>query len=119
MVRHDFLCRNEACSHVELDVIVSISDWDDTVPKHCGQPMEISYQKLEVPVHVFEAFTTRNIDPDGKPMRIASKGDLEFAAREFGVRHDYDDPDLVAEGGEIRKRGHRATGAFVDFGRHS
>jgi hypothetical protein len=59
---------------------------------------------LKISVQVFEAFTTRNIDPDGKPIHIGSKGDLEWAAREYGVRRDYDDPDLEATGTEIRKK---------------
>lgn len=117
MIRHDFQCSVESCPHVELDVTVSASDWDATVPQHCGRPMEISYQKLDVAIKVFEAFETRNVSPDGRLMRIASKGDLEFAAREYGCRHDYDDPELVAEGGEIRKRGPRAPLVFLDMGR--
>lgn len=59
---------------------------------------------LKISVKVFEAFETRHVRPDGQPMKIASKGDLEFIAREYGVRHDYDDPDLEAVGGEIRKK---------------
>lgn len=116
MPRHDFVCANDSCSHFEQDVVVvGIDDSKWEIPEHCGKPMAISYINLDVPVKVFEAFTTRNIHPDGKELPVRNRGDLAFYAREYGVRH-VDDPELEAVGGEIRKKGPRAPSLFMDMG---
>ncbi len=117
MPRHDFICSKDGCPHFEQDVIlVGVDPAKWTVPQHCGQPMEISYINLDVPMHNFEAFTTRNIHPDGKELPVRNRGDLAFYAREYGVRH-FNDPDLVAVGGEIRKKSPGAPSSFMDMGR--
>lgn len=116
MPRHDFVCVKDGCLHYEKDVVLIGTDdtkWE--IPKHCRKPMEISYINLDVPISIFEAFDTRNIHPDAKRIHIGSRGDLAWAAREYGVRH-VDDPNLVAEGGEIRRKGPSAPSAFVDMG---
>lgn len=116
MPRHDFVCSNDACSHFEQDVFLAgIDDTKWEVPAHCGKPMAISYQDLNIPISVFEAFTTRNIHPDGKELPVRNRGDLAFYAREFGVRH-VNDPDLEAVGSEIRKKRKGAPSMFMDMG---
>lgn len=114
MVFHDFMCAIDECPKVEMNVLVSTSD-EATWPQCCGQTMEISYQKSDIGISNFVAFETRNIHPDGKPLKVRNKGDLLRYAREYGVRH-CDDPDLVAEGTEIRRRGPRAPLVFMDMG---
>lgn len=116
MPRHDFVCANDTCDHYLQDVLlVGIDDKKWEIPQHCGKPMEISYMSLDIPVHEFQAFTTRNIHPDGKELPVRNRGDLAFYAREFGVRH-VDDPDLVAVGSEIRKKSSWNPSSFVDMG---
>ena len=103
MVYLDFICAKDGRDWVATNV--PSTDGQPAEPlEHCGLPMTVSWNALRPGVVDFEAFETRNIRPDGQPVRIRGKGDLAWAAREFGVRHDYDDPDLVAEGGEIRRK---------------
>lgn len=101
LARHDFQC--EKCGHREVDFVCNGVD-ESTYPKHCGSMMVLDWMQLPQSAQIFESFVTRHIDPEGKPIKISSKGDLEWAAREYGVRRDYDDPDLVAVGNEIRKK---------------
>lgn len=118
MPRHDFVCYSETCTHFESDVVlvgIDESKWE--IPQHCGKPMEISYVCLDIPMHNFEAFTTRNIHPDGKELPVRNRGDLAFYAREYGVRH-VNDPNLVAVGSEFRRKEKDAPSAFVDMGGH-
>lgn len=112
MVRHDFVC--ETCRYIERDQMMPSDPAQWVPPMHCGAPMDW-FPNAELPVQVFEAFSTRNIRPDGEPMMIRGKDDLAFAAREYGVRH-YNDPDVVAVGGEIRKKS-RGAGVMIDMGR--
>ncbi len=117
MPRHDLICAKDDCNHVQPDVIfVGIDESQWKMPKHCGVPMEICYQNLDVPMHNFESFTTRNIHPDAKPITIRNRDDLAFVAREYGVRH-VNDPNLVAVGNEIRRKGPDAPSTFMDMGR--
>lgn len=117
MPRHDFVCAKDGCPHFEQDVVlIGIDENKWEIPQHCDLPMAISYVNLDIPVSTFEAFTTRNIHPDGKELPVRNRGDLAFYAREYGVRH-VPDPDLVAVGGEIRKRSPGPPSSFVDMGR--
>lgn len=110
--RHDFSC--DKCGSRAIDVVCGYPPEKDA-PIHCGQPMSLDWMQLPQSAQVFEAITTRNVLPDGQSFRIASKGDLEFIAREYGIRRDYDDPDLEARGSEIRKKTPK-IGKVFDFG---
>jgi hypothetical protein len=65
--------------------------------------MQMSYKNLVQSVQEFVPFTTRNIHPDGKELLVRNKGDLQRYYKEYGVVH-YDDPNLVAQGGEIVRK---------------
>lgn len=114
MARHDFVCSNAKCDHIQMDAICSGAD-ESTYPRHCGKPMEINWMSLPNSVQAFEPFTTRNIHPDGKPLLVRNKGDLQRYYKQYGVVH-YDDPNLVAEGNEIRRKGSWNPSAFIDMG---
>lgn len=113
MPRFDFTC--ESCGSRAIDVVCDGTK-EETYPDHCGQRMALAWDSLPISAQIFEAVVTKHIRPDGQPMRIASKGDLEFISREWGVRRDYDDPDLVASGNEIRKKT-PSIGKVFDMGR--
>ena len=110
-IRHDFICN---CGHLLENVLVQDPDRD--APKHCGRSMEISYQKLELATSVFTPFVTRNIHPDGQPLLVRNRGDLQTYYRQYGVVH-VDDPNLVAEGSEIRRKAPKMPSTFIDLGR--
>lgn len=114
MARLDFICDNEACGHIVQDVITK--NGEPLAPlKHCGKPMVVQWMTLPQSAQVFEAFTTRNIHPDGKPLKVRNKGDLQRYYQQYGVVH-VDDPSLVAEGSEIRRKGAK-IGKVFDFGK--
>jgi hypothetical protein len=115
MVKLDFICNRDGCEHIERDVL-STNGKPVTPLEHCGQPMTVYWMTLPQSVQEFTPFTTRNIHPDGKPLLVRNKGDLQRYYREYGVVH-YDDPNLVAQGNEIVRRGKWNPSAFVDMGR--
>lgn len=112
--RHDFVCQNDSCDYRVRDVICPMDKPESAAPVHCGKSMVIDWMQLPIAAQVFEPFVTRNIHPDGKPLLVRNKGDLQRYYQQYGVIH-VDDPDLVAEGGEIRKKGSR-IGKVFDMG---
>lgn len=115
-LQYDFVCAKDGCNHIELNVLCASGAIPIQPLEHCGQPMEICWNTILPGVEVFDAFVTRNIHPDGQPITIRGKGDYEFVAREYGVRHDYDDPGLEAHGSEVRKKTPK-IGTVFDLGR--
>lgn len=110
----DFICAKDGCEYVEVNVPSTDGNPLEKL-EHCGLPMTVSWNTLRPGTVDFEAFTTKNIHPHGEPITIRGKGDLAWAAREFGVRNDYNDPDLVAEGTEIRRK-YQPRGRVFSFG---
>lgn len=110
----DFICSKDECDHLVLNVLCTDGKPVAEHPQHCGTPMSVHWMTLPQSVQEFVAFDTRNIRPDGQSVHIGSKGDLEFAAREYGVRH-MDDPELVAEGDQIVRKSSK-IGKVFDMG---
>lgn len=114
MVKLDFICDKDACGAIQRDVLCTAGE-PIVQPMHCGVPMAVHWMTLPQSVQEFEAFTTRNIHPDGKPLLVRNKGDLQRYYREYGVVH-VPDPDLVAEGDKLVRRGARMPTTFIDMG---
>jgi len=112
-IRHDFCC--QVCEERVPDVVCSTGDVDASAPTHCGKPMVIDWMVLAHSVQEFSAFVTRNIHPEGKPLLVRNRGDLQRYYQQYGVVH-MDDPNLVAEGGEIVRKNKWKPSAFIDMG---
>lgn len=117
MIKHDMVCAKDGCGFLESDVAF-INGEPDNPRVHCEQPMEISWVNLDVGIAVFQPFVTRNIHPQGKPLTVRNTGDMKRFSREFGVVR-VDDPDLVADGTEIRRKSSWHPSAFMDMGKRS
>lgn len=114
-VKLDFICDHDKCGHVMVDILCTDGKPVGDHPVHCGKPMVIDWMTLPQSVQEFESFTTRNIHPDGKPLLVRNNGDLQRYYREYGVVH-VPDPDLVAEGNQLVRRGAKMPSTFVDMG---
>ena len=112
-VRHDLICSVGECEYFILDELVDV-DSPESFPRHCDRPMEIWFNNLRPGIAEFTPFVTKNIHPDGKPLLVRNRGDLQRYYKEYGVVH-VDDPELVAIGNEIRKAP-KSIGKVFDMG---
>jgi hypothetical protein len=70
------------------------------MPHHCGKPMEVDFRTYRQSTTVFESYTTTNIHPEGKPIKVLNSAHLRSLETEYGVKR-CDDPHLVARGNEL------------------
>ena len=89
----DFQC--SACEKKALDVVYHRCDPEPVWPICCGERMEMLFSTKVSPA--FEPFTTTNIHPEGKPLKVRTRKDLISFQNEFGVQQ-VDDPNLISTG---------------------
>jgi putative FmdB family regulatory protein len=72
------------CGAVDQYYNPHITEETRPCPK-CGGETERLYSLAAI--HMFQPFTTRNLDPSGKPVTVHSQRELSSLCHEYGVQH--------------------------------
>lgn len=95
----DFECQ---CGHRERKE-TNVCNVETVRPQHCGAPMEIDWSGGKIATSVFQAFDTKNIDPEGRSVHVGSRKELSSLMNKHGLNH-VDDPGISMQGGQLVKK---------------